>query len=140
MKYKSNSYKETENIAYQIGLKIKPNTIIAMFGGMGMGKTCFVRGLARGMGISDDVSSPTFSIINEYRGKHMLYHFDMYRIENWNDLYSTGFFDYIDSGAVIAVEWSENIVNALPDDAIKVCFEKGENENERIIKIEGWQD
>lgn len=139
MYFKTNSYKETEEIAYKLGSNIKPNTVIAMYGGLGLGKTCFVRGLAKGMGLNSEVSSPTFSLVNEYRGKYTLYHFDMYRISNWDDLYSTGFFDYLDTDAVIVIEWSENIENALPDDSIKVYFEKGNKDNERIITIDGWQ-
>ena len=82
------------------------------------------------------MSSPTFALVNEYHGRLTLYHFDMYRVTTWEDLYSTGFFDYLDTGAVLAVEWSENIEGALPEDAIRVSFQHGAFESERIITIE----
>ena len=93
------------------------------------------------MGIKADVTSPTFAILNEYRsdGK-TLYHFDMYRISGWEDLYSTGFFDYIDSGAVLLIEWSENIENALPDNSVRIHISKTDSENERIFEITGCDD
>ena len=129
---------ETFDLGKKIAQSVGDGSVIAMFGGMGMGKTAFTRGLAEGLGIDPkNVSSPTFAIVHEYIGKRTLYHFDMYRIESWDDLYSTGFFDYLDSGGVIAVEWSENIENALPDRYIKIAFEKGENDNDRIITVDG---
>lgn len=129
---------ETFDLGKKIAESVGDGSVIAMFGGMGMGKTAFTRGLAEGLGIDPkNVSSPTFAIVHEYIGKRTLYHFDMYRIESWDDLYSTGFFDYLDSGGVIAVEWSENIENALPDGYIKISFKKGENDNDRIITVDG---
>lgn len=129
---------ETFDLGKKIAQSVGDGSVIAMFGGMGMGKTAFTRGLAEGLGIDPkNVSSPTFAIVHEYIGKRTLYHFDMYRIESWDDLYSTGFFDYLDSGGVIAVEWSENIENALPDGYIKISFKKGENDNDRIITVDG---
>lgn len=133
----SNSAEETEKIAARLAEKISGGTVIAFFGGLGVGKTAFTRGLAEGMGIKADVSSPTFAIVNDYGGSPPLVHFDMYKVESWDDLYSSGFFDYLDMGAVLAVEWSENIENALPDSTVRVYIEKGEGENERIIRIEG---
>ena len=134
----SNSPEETRQVAYELGKSLSCGDVVAMFGGMGMGKTAFTHGLALGLGIDDrQVSSPTFALVHEYGNSPKLYHFDMYRIESWDDLYSTGFFDYLDSNGILAVEWSENIVNALPENHIKVQFEKGENENQRIITIGG---
>ena len=134
----SNSPEETRQIAYELGKKLSGGDVVAMFGGMGMGKTAFTHGLALGLVIDDrQVSSPTFALVHEYGNSPKLYHFDMYRIESWDDLYSTGFFDYLDSNGILAVEWSENIVNALPDNYIRVQFKKGENENQRIITIGG---
>lgn len=133
----SKSVSQTEAFAEKIGKIINGGTVIAFFGGLGMGKTAFTRGLAKGMGIKCDVSSPTFAIVNDYGGKPPLVHFDMYKVETWEDLYSSGFFDYCDMGAVIAVEWSENIENALPDGYIRVTIAPTENENERIITVEG---
>ena len=136
-KYKSTSTAETENFASEFAKQIKGGTVIAFYGGLGVGKTAFTRGLAKGMGIDADVSSPTFAIVNDYGGKPPLVHFDMYKVESWDDLYSSGFFDYLDMGAVLAVEWSENIENALPENTVRITIEKGKEENERIITVEG---
>ncbi len=137
-KFFSKSYIETEEIAFQLAQTLKGTEIIAMFGGLGAGKTAFTRGLARGLGINDGVSSPTFALVHEYEGKFNLYHFDMYRINTFDDLYTTGFFDYMDNGVMI-IEWSENIENVLPDNCIKVYI-KVVSENEREIEIEGAED
>jgi len=133
----SDSTGKTEELAEKIGKSLKGGTVIAFFGGLGAGKTSFTRGLARGMGVKADVSSPTFAIVNDYGGNPPLVHFDMYKVESWDDLYSSGFFDYLDMGAVLAVEWSENIENALPEGTVRVTIEKTEKENERIITVEG---
>ncbi len=137
--YYTKSVAETVELGKKLGVKINKGNVVAYFGPMGMGKTAFTHGLAEGLGIdSRNVSSPTFALVHEYRGKNnTLYHFDMYRISSWDDLYSTGFFDYLDAGEILAVEWSENIENALPENSIKVFFQQGENENERIIEIIG---
>ncbi len=127
---------ETERVGERVGQIIKDNSVVALFGDLGAGKTAFTRGVARGMGINSDVSSPTFALVNEYKGNgRCLYHFDMYRINGWDDLYSTGYFDYLESGSVLVIEWSENIESVLPEDYIRVEITKCENENERIIKI-----
>ena len=131
-------FTETEKIGFELGKSLPYGSVVAMFGEMGAGKTAFTRGFCKGMGIDADVSSPTFALVNEYRGdKKVLYHFDMYRIDGWDDLYSTGFFDYLDEGASLIIEWSENIENALPDNAVKIEISKTENYNERLIKING---
>lgn len=137
LRFYSDSAADTESVAEKLGATLKSGAVIAYFGGLGMGKTAFTRGLARGMGITADVSSPTFAIVNDYGGNPPLVHFDMYKVDSWDDLYSSGFLDYLDMGAVLAVEWSENIENALPDDTIRVIIEQGEKENQRIITIEG---
>lgn len=137
LKFCSESTEQTEDFAAGIAKKISGGTVVAFFGGLGVGKTAFTRGLAKGMGITDDVSSPTFAIVNDYGGKPPLVHFDMYKVNTWEDLYSSGFFDYLDMGAVLAVEWSENIENALPESTVRVNIEKGETENQRIITVEG---
>ena len=133
----SHSVEQTEEFAEEFSKNLNGNEIIAMYGELGAGKTAFARGLARGLGVEDAVSSPTFAIVNEYQGVYPIYHFDMYRIESWNDLDSIGFFDYIDNGVII-IEWSENIEGALPDDIIKIIIKKTSDENERIIRIEGF--
>ena len=100
-----------------------------------MGKTAFTTGFVNGLGIDAQVSSPTFAICNDYIGKeNRVYHFDMYRVETWDDLYSTGFFDYLDTDAYILAEWSENIFGALPDDSIIIKIEKI-GDNSRLFKI-----
>ncbi len=137
LRFDSSCVSDTEAIAEKIGKTVKPGTVIAYFGGLGMGKTAFTRGLAKGMGITADVSSPTFAIVNDYGGNPPLVHFDMYKVDSWDDLYSSGFFDYLDMGAVLAVEWSENIENALPDDAVRVTIQPGGSDNQRIITVEG---
>lgn len=137
--FNTHSADETAELGRLLGSKLKSGDVVAYFGGMGMGKTAFTHGLASGLGIDEKiVSSPTFALVHEYRGDgNTLYHFDMYRISGWDDLYSTGFFDYLDNGGILAVEWSENIVNALPDNRIEVHFSQGKKENDRIIEIIG---
>ena len=133
----SNSVTETERYAALLGEELLPNTTVALFGGMGMGKTAFARGLAKGLGYEGEVSSPTFAIVHEYRGGRLpMYHFDMYRVTDWDSLYSTNFFEYCESGGVCRVEWSENIENALPEGYIKITLCQGDNENSRIITTE----
>ena len=95
---------QTEALAERLAHSLRGGEVLAYTGGMGMGKTAFTRGLAKGLGIRDSVSSPTFALVHEYRGAIPLCHFDMYRVEGWEDLDSTGFFDYLDSGAVLAIE------------------------------------
>ncbi len=131
----THSYTETEELAQRFAKTLKGTEIIAMFGGLGAGKTAFTRGLAKGLGIEDGVSSPTFALVHEYDGKFPVYHFDMYRINSFDDLYSTGFFDYMDTG-IMVIEWSENIENALPENCIRIHI-RHLSENEREITIEG---
>lgn len=131
------SAEQTEQLAFEIGERISP-CVIAMTGDLGAGKTAFTRGLARGLGYSGEISSPTFAIVHEYIGGRLpLYHFDMYRISGWDDLYSTGFFDYMEEKCVIAVEWSENIAAALPQEHVTVDIRRGDKNDDRIITIGG---
>ena len=134
----TNSVCETEALGARVGAMLRGPVVVAFFGGLGMGKTAFTRGLAQGMGIDAEVSSPTFALVHEYHGGgKTLYHFDMYRVESWDDLYATGFFDFYETGGVLAVEWSENIENALPANTVRVEISRGDNENQRIITMEG---
>ena len=134
--YYSSSPEETEALGEELGKQLCGGEVIAYRGGLGMGKTCFTRGLARGLGFKGDVTSPKFARINEYIGGRLpLYHFDMYRITGWDDLYSTGFFDYLETGGVIAAEWSENIENILPQGTVTVTFERT-GDNSRKITVE----
>lgn len=130
----SKSEKETQEFASCFAKKLSRGSVIAFEGDLGAGKTAFTRGLAEGLGCKDSVSSPTFAIVNEYDGEIPLFHFDMYRIETFSELYSIGFFEYLERGGVCAIEWSENIYSALPDDAIFVSIEKI-SENERKITV-----
>ena len=135
--YITNSPEETEELGLKLAKSLKGGEVVAVRGGLGMGKTCFTRGLARGLGFKGDVTSPTFALINEYIGGRLpLYHFDMYRISGWEDLYSTGFFDYIEQGGVIAAEWSENIENALPESTVTVTFVRLDD-NKREVTVNG---
>lgn len=139
--YKSFSAKTTENIGYQLGKNLPQGKVIALFGDLGAGKTAFTRGFAEGMGLDCHVSSPTFALVNEYRnGSKSLYHFDMYRINGWDDLYSTGYFDYLDTGASLIIEWSENIENILPDDCIRIKISKTDIDDERYLDITGCDE
>ncbi len=131
----SKSVEDTEKFAEEFSKSLTGSEIIAMYGDLGAGKTSFTRGLAKGLEVEQTVTSPTFAIVNEYSGNYPLYHFDMYRIENWDDLESIGFFDYINTGIII-IEWSENIEGALPSGVIRVYIDKTDKDNERLIKIE----
>lgn len=133
--FRSESVLMTEEYGRQLATELRSGTVLALFGGMGMGKTALVRGIAAGLGLSAEVSSPTFALVHDYGGNPPLVHFDMYRVTGWEDLYSTGFFDYLDAGAIIVVEWSENILSALPEDAIRLQFTRVD-ENTRLIERE----
>lgn len=133
--YTTSSAQETIEIGKLVASTLKGGEVIAFTGGLGMGKTTFCNGLAQGLGVVDMVSSPTFAIVNYYRGKVPFAHFDAYRISTPEDLETAGFYDYLDRGAVIAIEWSENIAQYLPLPYIKVNF-SFIDENTRTITIE----
>lgn len=139
IKIKTSSPEETIAAAERLGGLLKAGDMIAYKGGLGAGKTTFTRGLAIGMGLGDNVTSPTFALVNEYRGENMtLYHFDMYRINSEEDLESTGFYDYDFDNNVAAVEWSENIADFLPESTIYITIERlSELEREIIIEDGG---
>lgn len=134
-KFQSNSVQMTEEYGAHLAKELSAGQVVALFGGMGMGKTALVRGIAEGLGLSAEVSSPTFALVHDYGGNPPLVHFDMYRVTGWEDLYSTGYFDYLDAGAILVVEWSENIISAIPDDAIRLRFDCVD-ENTRLIERE----
>lgn len=128
---------ETVAVAERLGKSLRGGEVIAYRGGLGAGKTAFTSGLAKGFGIDCEVTSPTFAIVNEYHGgEKTLYHFDMYRISDADELYATGFFDYFDGESVLAIEWSENIEDALPENTVYVEINVID-ENTRKIKISG---
>ena len=130
--YTTRSAEETESLAETFAKTLPPGAVVALFGNLGAGKTAFVRGLARGLGVADDICSPTYALVHEHPG---LVHFDMYRISGPGDLESTGWYDYLGSNCVIAVEWSEHILDELPPGTRRVHITPGEHENERKIVI-----
>ena len=136
MQYITNSPAETEAIGAALGKIIKKGTVIAYRGDLGAGKTAFTRGLARGLGCTEIVTSPTYTIVNEYLGGRIpLFHFDMYRLRSSDDLFDIGWEDYLDRGGVCAVEWSENVDDAM-EDALYITIEKL-GEDSRRITLEG---
>ena len=139
MQYITNAPTETEAIGAALGKIIEPGTVIAYRGDLGAGKTAFTRGLAKGLGCTEIVTSPTYTIVNEYLGGRIpLFHFDMYRLRSSDDLFDIGWEDYLDRGGVCAVEWSENVDDAM-EDAIYITIEKL-GEDARRITIEGGGD
>lgn len=136
-KYYSSGEEQTALIAREICADIPGGTVVAFSGGMGMGKTAFVRGALKAYGNDSFVCSPTFALVHDYGGEPHIYHFDMYRISGLDDLYSTGFFDYLDDNSILFIEWSENIREFLPENTVFVDISRGENENDRIITVTG---
>ena len=134
----THSAAETEALGCRLGCALAPGTVIAYRGGLGMGKTAFTRGLARGLGCRSRVTSPTFTIVNEYEGPTPLFHFDMYRLASSEDLFDIGWEDYLSRGGVCAVEWSEQVADALPEDAVTVTLARHPDHDDwRIITVEG---
>ena len=139
MEFITHSPEETEKIGEALAKSLQPGTILAYRGDLGAGKTAFTRGLARGLGCKETVTSPTYTIVNEYLGGRLpLFHFDMYRLASSDDLWDIGWEDYLDREGVCAVEWSENVQDAM-ENAITVTIEKL-GENTRRITIEGGQE
>lgn len=132
MEYLSNSPETTEKIGEEIYNTYKDRKVFALYGDLGAGKTAITRGFARAAGCTDMVSSPTYTIVNEYRGQRKIAHFDMYRILDSDGLYEIGWEDYLDSGALCVVEWSENIEDALPSDTLMIKIEKISDTDRRI--------
>ena len=139
MEYLSHSPEETEHIGEMLGRRLRPGTVVAYRGGLGMGKTAFTRGLARGLGCAGRVTSPTFTIVNEYDGATPLFHFDMYRLGSSDELFDIGWEDYLARGAVCVVEWSEKVQDAFFGDEIVVRIDKL-SDTERRITIDNWQE
>lgn len=128
---------ETKAFAAEITSALAPGAVVALFGELGSGKTVFVVGALESMGRAGVVFSPTFAIVNEYETpRGLVAHFDMYRIETEADLFSSGFYDYLDRGATMFIEWSENIDYALPRDALRIHFSRGQTEDARVITVE----
>lgn len=142
MEFYTASAQETEQLGQRLGRQLKPGAVIAYSGDLGAGKTAFTRGLARGLGIEDPITSPTYTIVNEYPGNIPLFHFDMYRLTSSEDLFDIGWEDYLTRGGVIAVEWSERVADALDevDNVIRIHIRRDpENDDGRMITIEGGE-
>ncbi len=135
-KFHSFSDSQTREIAAGIAKTLSPGTVVCLFGEMGVGKTVFTNGLCRAMGVSDYVSSPTFTVVNEYDGDGFpIYHFDMYRIEDEDELLEIGFEEYLNSGGICIIEWPENVKNSLPQKRIDIEILRGDDFFERTIII-----
>ena len=138
MEYLSHNEAETEALGARLAAVLTPGTVVAYRGGLGMGKTAFTRGLARGLGYAGRVTSPTFTIVNEYEGRLPLFHFDMYRLDDAGALFDIGWEDYLDRGGVCAVEWSEQVAEAMPPETVYVTISRRpEDDRARTITIEG---
>lgn len=134
----THSEQETAQAAAEIAAQLKAGDIILYQGEMGAGKTAFTKGIAKQLGVTEHVTSPTFALVNEYEGRLPLFHFDLYRIDSYDDLYAIGFFDYLDRGGIIAAEWSENIEGLAEEleNVITIRIEKL-GENDRKITVSG---
>lgn len=136
LEYITNSARETEELGEKLGLGLMPGAVIAYTGDLGAGKTAFTRGLARGLGIPERITSPTFTIVNEYEGGRLpLFHFDMYRLGSADELFDIGWEDYLARNGVCAVEWSENVDDVLDEDTIRVDIRRGDGDEQRRITI-----
>ncbi len=140
MKLLTHSPEETEHLGMLLGGRLRPGDVVACFGGLGAGKTAFTRGVARGLDIRDAVTSPTYTLVNEYlTGRLPLFHFDLYRLSSEDELFEIGWEDYLDRGGVCCVEWSENAEGAR-DGAIRVTLRPGSGgSEEREIEVEGGE-
>lgn len=140
MEYYSESERETEQLGETLVRRMAPGTVVAFTGDLGAGKTAFVRGMARGLGIPARVTSPTFTIVNEYEGGSLpLFHFDMYRLRSAEELFDIGWEDFLRRGGICAVEWSENIQEALEADTILVDIRRGKSDTQRTIVVKGME-
>lgn len=138
IEYISRNESETEKIGESLAARLQAGTVLAYRGGLGAGKTAFTRGLAKGLGCEGRVTSPTFTIVNEYEGGRLpLFHFDMYRLDSADELFHIGWEDYLARGGVCAVEWSENVAGAIEPDAVRVSIVRGDGDDDRRITIEG---
>ena len=133
---KTNSEAETEALGERLAKCLRAGAVVALYGDLGAGKTAFVRGMARGLDIRESVSSPTFTIVIEYPGDPALFHFDMYRLKNAEELYGIGWEDYLDRNGICVTEWSERIEEALPEDAGRVTMSRL-GDSELSFRVEG---
>ena len=135
----SNSPEETEAVGQALGKILQPGTVLAYTGDLGAGKTAFTRGLARGLGATEQVTSPTYTIVNEYEGRLPLFHFDMYRLDSSDDLFDIGWEDYLARGGVCCVEWSERVEDVLTEALVISIRKDPTDENIRHISIKGGE-
>ena len=131
----SNSERETEQAGETLARRLVPGSVVALYGELGAGKTAFVRGMARALGVTGPITSPTFTIVNEYAGNIPLFHFDMYRLASADELFDIGWDDYLARGGVLAVEWSENVESAFEDGVVRVYISR-EGDSRRKIRVE----
>ena len=138
MEFVTHGRAETEQLGARLADALAGSAVVAFTGDLGAGKTAFVSGLARALGVKERVTSPTFTIVNEFEGGRLpLFHFDMYRLDSADELFHIGWEDYLARDGVCAVEWSENVAEAIEDDAIRVSIVRGDGDDDRIITIEG---
>lgn len=138
MEFVTECEQETEALGERLAGRLEPGAVVAFTGDLGAGKTAFTRGLARGLGISGRVTSPTSTVVNEYEGGRLpLFHFDMYRLGSSDELFGIGWEDYLARGGVCAVEWSENVSDALEEGTIFVEIRRGASERQRIVTVRG---
>ena len=141
MELLSHSPEDTEDIGARLAEQLEPGAVVAFTGDLGAGKTAFTRGLARGLGIPDRITSPTFTIVNEYEGGRLpLFHFDLYRMDSPEELFDIGWEDYLARGGVCAVEWSEHAEGAFEEEPIWVDIRRGESDEQRVISIRNAPD
>ena len=138
MEWITHSPAETEALGARLADALDAGRVVAFTGDLGAGKTAFVSGMARALGVEERVTSPTFTIVNEYEGGRLpLFHFDMYRLGDADELFHIGWEDYLARGGICAVEWSENVAEALEPDAVRVSIVRGDGDSDRMITIEG---
>ncbi len=138
MEFTTHGPEETRALGARLSQKLGPGAVVAFTGDLGAGKTAFTAGMAEGLGVTDRVTSPTFTLVNEYEGGRLpLFHFDLYRLGGADELFEIGWEDYLARGGVCAVEWSENAPGAIEPGAVRVSLRRGARENERVIRIEG---
>lgn len=138
MEWITHSPAETEALGARLAEALDAGRVVAFTGDLGAGKTAFVSGMARALGVEERVTSPTFTIVNEYEGGRLpLFHFDMYRLGDANELFHIGWEDYLARGGICAVEWSENVAEAIEPDAVRVSIVRGDGDSDRMITIEG---
>ena len=138
MEFATRSREETEALGGRLADALKTGRVVAFTGDLGAGKTAFISGMAKALGVEDRVTSPTFTIVNEHEGGRLpLFHFDMYRLGSADELFHIGWEDYLGRGGICAVEWSDNVEEAIEDDAVRVSIVRGDGDDDRIITIEG---